>query len=70
MIKRKIKIMKRDAPAPEPAAVSKPQVDPNRGMTNTVKDWISERRENSRHEKASNDRVVVGWKNIPDSNAG
>jgi hypothetical protein len=56
MTKRKIKIVKRDAPTPEPTLVSKPQPDPTRSMTNTVKDWIVERRENSQAESVSNAR--------------
>jgi hypothetical protein len=56
MTNRKIKVVKRDAPTPEPEIVSKPEANPNRDMTNTVKDWISERRENSQAESASNAR--------------
>jgi len=57
MTRRKIKVVKRDAPAkPEPPPEPKPATDPERGMTNTVKDWISERRENKEAETVSNAR--------------
>ena len=61
MKKQKIKVVKRDAPTPEPIPVSKPETDWNRSMTNTVKDWISERRENREAESLSNQRQSVKW---------
>ena len=56
MSKRKIKVVKRDAPVPEAAAEPEPPENTERGMSNTVKDWIDERRKNSQAETASNAR--------------
>jgi len=57
MTKRKIKVVKRDAPAePEPTPEPKALIDPERGMTNTVKNWVTERRENKEAESVSNAR--------------
>ena len=56
MTNRKIKVVKRDAAAPEAPAEPKPPENSERGMTNTVKDWITERRKNSQAESASNAR--------------
>jgi len=69
MSKQKIKVVKRDAPTPEPTPVDKPQTDPNRSMTNTVKDWISERRENREAESLSNRRQSVKWHTTPKPSA-
>jgi hypothetical protein len=65
MKKQKIKVVKRDAPTPEPIPVSKPEPDLTRSMTNTVKDWISERRENREAESLSNKRQSVKWHSTP-----
>lgn len=67
MTTRKIKLVKRDAPRPEPAAVEKPPADPERGIKNTVKDWITERRENSRQEQASINRMPASLPDLPDT---
>ena len=56
MTNRKIKVVKRDAPAPEPAVELKSPENHERGMTNTVKDWIVERRENRQADSAANAR--------------
>ena len=56
MNKRKIKVVKRDAPIPEPPAESKPPENTEREMTNAVKDWVDERRKNSEAESTSNAR--------------
>jgi hypothetical protein len=65
MTKRKIKVVKRDTPAPVIEPVPKPPTDPDRKMTNTVKDWISERRENREAESLSNRRQSVKWHSTP-----
>ena len=39
------------------------------GMTNAVKNWISERRENSLAEKDSTGRQVFAWHQLPDSSS-
>ena len=67
MTKRKIIIVKPDAAKSRPAAASKKAADPERRMTNNVKNWITERRENRRSEQDSNDRTVVDWSNLPDT---
>jgi len=66
MNKQKIKVVKRDAPKPEPTPVSRPEKDPNRGITNTVKDWISERRENREAESVSSERQSAKWHGAPE----
>ena len=58
MTNRKIKVVKRDAPSPEPQAdveEKQPEVT-ERVMTNVVKDWIDERRKNSQAESTANAR--------------
>lgn len=52
MTNRKIKVVKRDAPVPEPPVEEKQPDATERGMTNAVKDWIDERRKNSQAESA------------------
>jgi len=69
MNKRKIKIVKRDAPIPQPTPAPETPADPERGMTNAVKNWISERRENSLAEKDSTGRQVFAWQQLPDSSS-
>jgi hypothetical protein len=56
MNNRKIKVVKRNAPAPDAAPEQKQPEITERGMTNAVKDWIDERRKNSQAEAASNAR--------------
>jgi len=56
MTTRKIKVVKRDAAALEIKVEPKKPENTERGMTNTVKDWIDERRENRQAESASNAR--------------
>jgi hypothetical protein len=56
MTHRKIKVVKRDAAAPEAPVEEKQPEDTERGMSNTVKDWISERRLNSQRETARDKR--------------
>jgi hypothetical protein len=56
MNKRKIKVVKRDAPTPEPPPEAKPPENTEREMTNAVKDWVDERRKNSHAESVSNAR--------------
>jgi hypothetical protein len=56
MTTRKIKIVKWNAPAPEPLPVREEQADTDRRIANGVKKWISERRENSVVEKVSQKR--------------
>jgi hypothetical protein len=58
MSKRRIKIVKRDAPVPAPVAPPAKPKDPERGITNAVKNWISERRES---EKKVTHRTVNAW---------
>jgi hypothetical protein len=53
---RKIKIVKRDTPIPEPVPVPELQADKDRRTANQVKKWISERQENSLAEKTSGNR--------------
>jgi len=67
MTQRKIKIVKPAAPTARPAAANKKAADPERRMTNNVKNWISERRENRRSEQDSNDRTVLKWSKLPDT---
>jgi hypothetical protein len=67
MTKRKIKIVKRDAPVPKPEVQPVLPKDPERGMTNAVKGWISERRQNRQRETTSNDRQVLNWQKLPDT---
>ena len=57
MNERKIKILKRNTPITvvNRAVTTK---DPKRGMTNTVAQWISERRENSRAERTADSRQL------------
>ena len=59
MTTRKIKVVKRDAAALEIKVEPKRPENTERGMTNTVKDWIDERRENSQAESASNARTFA-----------
>jgi len=56
MNNRKIKVVKRDAPVPEIPAEAKPPESTEREMSNAVKDWVDERRKNSKAESASNAR--------------
>jgi hypothetical protein len=59
MTTRKIKIVKRDAPVPEPVPPPEElpdQAATDRRISNSVKKWISERRESSLAEKASEKR--------------
>jgi hypothetical protein len=71
MTNRKIKVVKRDAPPlVSPDISPQPRANPDRGISNTIKDWISESRENRRSEKAASDNAVFGWQQIPDTNAG
>jgi hypothetical protein len=67
MTKRKIKIVKRDAPIPQPTPVPESPADTEKDMTNTVKNWITERRENSEAEKDSNTRQIFDWTTLPDT---
>jgi hypothetical protein len=62
MTKRKIKIVKRGAVSREHAALPTPQTHPDKGLSETVKDWISERRENKRSEIAASDAAVNDWR--------
>jgi len=56
MNKRKIKVVKRDAPAkPAPAVEPKQPVDTDRGISNAVKGWITERQKNRDAENTSDD---------------
>jgi len=52
---------------PEPTPAPKAPIDPERGMTNTIKNWITERRENSKAEKTSNDRKNFNWPPLPET---
>jgi len=68
MTKRKIKVVKRDAPIqPAPVPEPKPPVDTDRGISNAVKSWITERRENSIAEQTSNEVKFVGWQKLADA---
>jgi hypothetical protein len=51
MTSRKIKIIKRDAPIEVLPEETLPPPATDLGLTNTVKNWISERRENSDAER-------------------
>jgi hypothetical protein len=60
MTHRKIKIIKRDSqPEPQAPPDDPPEIqeDTDRGISNAVKGWISERRENSIAER---DSVTAG----------
>lgn len=70
MNKDSIKVIKRDAKNEE----DKPQISANplktehdrhRSMENTIRDWVSERRENNRAEKHFSDGKILAWKIIP-----
>lgn len=56
MTNRKIKVVKRDAPVPDPPVEEKQPDVTERVMTNAVKDWIDERRKNSEAESKANAR--------------
>jgi hypothetical protein len=56
MTHRKIKVVKRDAAVPKAPVEQKQPEDTERGMSNTVKDWITERRRNSQRETARDKR--------------
>lgn len=56
MTNRKIKVVKRDAPVPDPSVEEKQPDVTERVMTNAVKDWIDERRKNSEAESKANAR--------------
>jgi hypothetical protein len=63
--KRKIKVVKRGTVAAEPVIRQEPPAkDPERGMTNIVKNWISERSENRQAERISNDRQSRKWHGV------
>jgi hypothetical protein len=68
MTKRKIKVVKRDAPVqPPPVPEPKPVVDTDRGISNAVKSWITERRKNSEAEQTSDEVKFVGWQDLNNS---
>lgn len=80
MTKRVIKIIKRDAEEPPPTAPSaaeilmqqqKDEADEKRDMTKAVKNWISERRENSKAEEIYSNSQLFDWDaESPPENAG
>ena len=59
-----VKLNKKDGAEKLKVVVSTPKVesDIQLKITNAVNDWISERRENSRVEKAFSDNKILGWK--------
>ena len=71
MTKRVIKIIKRDAktlrhlPAPTAEEIlmqqEKDEADEKRDMTKAVKNWISERRENSKAEEIYSNSQLFDW---------
>lgn len=66
MNKDAIKIIKRnkkDGAEKARAEVEAPKAesDARHGIVNTVKNWISERRENRREEKVFSDDKISGW---------
>jgi hypothetical protein len=72
MNKDAIKIVKRnekDGTQKEPVAVNalKVEKDDKHKMANMVKNWISERRENSRAEKLFSDGELSGWKTMSEN---
>ncbi|HEX8735644.1 MAG TPA: hypothetical protein VF721_10000 [Pyrinomonadaceae bacterium] len=72
MNKDAIKIVKRnkkDEPKKTEAAVETPkdESDAQHGIVNTVKNWISERRENSRSEKVYSDEKILDWESMPEN---
>lgn len=72
MNKDAIKIVKRnekDGTQKEPVAVNalKVEKDDKHKMANMVKNWISERRENSRAEKLFSDGQLSGWKTMSEN---
>lgn len=67
MNKDAIKIVKRNKKdeaqgTPVAAGALKVEKDDRHKMANLVKNWISERRENSRAEKVFSDGKILGWK--------
>jgi hypothetical protein len=65
MKKDAIKILKRNSEAEKTqSAADAPKVESEtqRTIVNAVKDWISERRENSRAEKDFSDDEILRWK--------
>ena len=67
MKKRSIKIVKRDSPVSKPVLPLEQPKDPERIITSAVKNWISERRENSEAETSSNARQFLTWSKLPDT---
>ncbi|MGH7783928.1 MAG: hypothetical protein ACREO5_08850 [Candidatus Binatia bacterium] len=78
MTKRIIKIIKRDAEEQRPPAPTteeilvqqqKDDADEKRDMTKAVKNWISERRENSKAEEIHSNSQLFDWDsdNSPES---
>lgn len=70
MTKRPIKIIKREAaeaspksPTPDQILMQqqKDEVEDERDMKKAVKNWISERRENSRAEEIYSNRQLFDW---------
>ena len=80
MTKRTIKIIKREtaetslnAPTPDQILMQqqKDEIEDERDMKKAVKNWISERRENSRAEEVYSNRQLFEWDtDEPQKNAG
>ena len=61
---KKIKVIKREDVAPKAAPTNKKvakRLKPDRSMENTVKDWITERRENDDAESRSLNSQLADW---------
>lgn len=73
MPKQVIRIVKRKhaaaAVAGEPVAAEPKRTDvgDRRDMTDTVKNWILERRENSQAEKVFSDGRIFAWNSVADT---
>jgi hypothetical protein len=71
MKKRTIKVVKRDQENAQPEPIlsaeeilvqqQKDAADEDRDMTKAVKNWISERRENSQVEESYSNSLLLGW---------
>jgi len=67
MSSRKIKVVKRDTPVPERTSEPEVSKNPDRGATNAVKRWISERRENKESETSTTKRQMFVWQQLPEA---
>jgi hypothetical protein len=66
MKKRIIKIVKQGTATPVAANQTVLMQDPEKQATNTVKNWVSERRTNDDVEKTWSGKQITAWNELPD----